>query len=154
MDTATCLYFPEHVVSWATCGVLRRVCGVLLFWCSFGYFCSSLAFRLVGCSFVRTLRWLFRWLVDRSVGYLVGCLFCKVLCSAGLSGCLADCSVVQSVVNRLVFPSVDLSVLFLDLIVKFLNSTLRYPHCLSCLTFQQSGGKNGILCWSWNQYNY
>jgi hypothetical protein len=80
-------------------------------------------------------------LVGWSVGHLVGWLFCKVLCSAGLSGCLADCSVVQSVVNRLVFPSVGLSVLFLDLLLQFFNSTLRCPHCLSCLTFQQSGEK-------------
>jgi len=93
--------------------------------------------------------WLFRCsdapfvvcLVGWSVGHLVGCLFCKVLFSVGLSGCLADCSVVQSFVNWLVFPSIGLSVRFLDLLVKFLTSTLRCPHSLSCLTFQQSGGE-------------
>jgi hypothetical protein len=82
---------------------------------------------------------LFDCSVGWSVGHLAGCLFCKVLCSAGLSSYLADCSFVQSVVNWLVFPSVGLSVRFLNLLVKFLKSTLRCPHCLSCFTFQQSG---------------
>lgn len=103
MGTTTCLYFPEHVVSWATGGVLRRVCCVWLFWCSLGYFCVSLAFRLV--DWVDGECWLVVPLFGLSVcclvGWLVGWSSCWVFVLQGtlfgrfvrLFGWLFCCSV-------------------------------------------------------------